>query len=189
MLRVAIDYSVINWQAGQGYDANIIKNAKKHCDYLAIQELFSLQEAGCLVLVGIDKVDRERRKTSNASSKSAIAQVWQKCKEQWHLTRFEPTIQSTKAIKSPQKNGINLEDGARFIEKHDIEKIDEYVDFGNTLGERADLEVLATVAITKVQFFATVDYKLLNNKHILDFVKQKDNISVLRPSELLNRLA
>jgi len=189
MLRVAIDNNVINWKAGQGCHESIRKDANKHCDYVSIQKLYSLQDAGCVVIVGVDKVDRERRKTSDASLKSEIDQVWQKCKEKYLLTRFEPSIQSKKSIKSHQENGINLVDGAHFIDNHDVEKIDEYVDFGNTLEDKVDLEVLATVAIAKVQVFITVDYRLLNKKHILDFVKQKDNISICRPIEFLDRLA
>jgi predicted nucleic acid-binding protein len=189
MLRVAIDNNVISWKAGQGSHENIRKDKDKYCDYLAIQKLFSLQDDDCIILVGIDKVDRERQMTSNAVLRLARDRVWQRCKEKYLLTRFEQAIQSKKQLKSPRENGINLEDGAHFIDNNSEDKIAAYVEFGTTQKDKVDLEVLATVAIANIQVFITVDYKLLHKQHILDFVKQNDDICIFRPSDFLNMLA
>lgn len=67
-------------------------------------------------------------------------------------------------------------------------KFEHYVTFGNTDEEKKDLAVLASVAIAGFSIFVTVDYTLLGNKCIEDFVRQQDNIFMYRPSEIIKQL-
>ncbi len=138
--------------------------------------------------MGVDQVDREAKITSNKTKRSALTETWSLCKEKYCLTRFETLTKSKKASKSTQESGINLQDGAHWVTDDHVKKIEEYVAFGTARKEKLDLEVLATVAIAGVHVFVSVDNPLLGNKRIKDFVKQKDDIEIYYPSEIIKLL-
>ena len=186
--RVAIDSSVISWKAGQGLETSVQGDADKRREYEAIEQLFDLQDRGLVVLVRVDQVDRETKRTPPESGREEVERVRRKCKETHLLTRFSPSTQSKSASKSPQKSGINLAEGAHWMTDARKTKIDQYISHGTTDEERLDLEVLATVAIADVHTFVTVDYPLLNNAQIKDFVKREDDIDVCRPSQVVEQL-
>ena len=186
--RIAIDTSVVNWKAGQGLAPNIQRDREKRRDYQAIETLFDLQERGQIVLVASDQLDRESQKTSNEATRIKLTETVKLCKEKYYLTRFETLTESTRASKSTQEDGINLEEGAYYVTQGDIKKIREYVAEGSTPKEKVDLEVLATAAIAGVHVFVTVDRRLLRNDKIKAFVKQKDDIDVYRPSQIVEQL-
>jgi hypothetical protein len=186
--RIAIDNSIINWKAGQGLCPTVQKDPKKHREYQAILELFDLQRRRQIILVGVDQIDREVQQTSVEAKRVALVETWKLCEEKHCLTRFESLAKSKRGSKSEQESGINLQNGAWFVTDQDMKKIDEYIAFGTTSKEKTDLEVLATVAITQVDFFVTVDCRLLQNKRIKDFARQKDDIQIYSPSEILGKL-
>jgi hypothetical protein len=184
-VRIAVDNSIINWKAGQGLEASIQSDPAKRQDYWAIEKLFKLQEKGRVILVAVDQLDRELRKTSHEERRNKLIETERLCKENYYLTRFEALTQSRRRSKSAQKSGINLKEGARWVTDDDMRKIREYIAIGRNLKDKVDLEVLATVAIAGVHLYMTVDYKLLARKHIREFVKRKDGIWMYRPSEIL----
>jgi hypothetical protein len=186
--RIAIDNNVINWKAFQGLSPTVQKDHKKRRDYQAILELFDLQGKNQIILVGVDQVDREVQQTPNEAKRVALIETWKLCEEKYCLTRFESLAKSKRGAKSKQESGINLQNGAWFVTDQDMKKIDEYVAFGTTSEEKTDLEVLATAAIARVDVFVTVDCRLLQNKRIKDFAKQKDDIQIYSPSEILDKL-
>jgi hypothetical protein len=184
-VRIAIDNSVINWKAFQGREPAIQADDEKRRDYEAVERLFELQERCCIVLVAVDQVDREARKTSDESKRTKLLETLKLCKEKLYLTRFERSTFSKKAAKARGKSGINLGEGAYWVTEDNERRIKEYVASGRTLKERVDLEVLATAAIAGVQHFVTVDDRLLANSQIREFVKRKDGIWIYRPHEIL----
>lgn len=186
--RVAIDSSVINWKAGQGLASSVQGKPDKRREYDAIVQLFDLQDKGRVTLVRVDQVDRETEATASESKRAKLVAVRESCRENWLLTRFASSTKSKRASKSPQKSGINLKDGARWMTHDSKKKIDDYVSHGKTDKERVDLEVLATVAIADVNTFVTVDDHLLDNPKIEDFVKREDNIDVCQPSHVVEQL-
>ena len=186
--RIAIDNSIINWKAGQGLDASIQRHPKKRQDYWAIENLFELQEKARVILVAVDQLDRESRKTPHKGKRNKLIETVELCKEKYYLTRFKALTQSRRASWSDEEPGINLKEGARWVTEGDMRKIREYIAFGFTSEEKVDLEVLATVAIAGVNIFVTVDYRLLGNNRIKEFAKQKDGIGIYSPSQLVERL-
>lgn len=186
--RIAIDNNVINWKAYQGLSPSIQQDPDKCREYQAILKLFNLQDKGQVTIVGVDQVDREVWRTANETRRKALSETWSLCKEKHCLTRFETLSKSKKASKSTRESGINLEDGAYWVTDDDMKKIEEYVAAGTTRKEKVDLEVLATVAIARVSIFVSLDCSLLDNKRLKDFVKQKDNIDIYPPSEIIKLL-
>lgn len=186
--RIGIDNSVVNWMAGQGLAPSIQRDREKRRDYQAIEQLFDLQERGQIVLVAVDQLDRESKKTSRTERRNKLIEIVKLCKEKYYLTRFEALSKSRRASKSMQESGINLEDGVRWVTESDMRKIREYVAFGVTPEEKVDLEVLATAAIAGVHVFVTVDCGLLRNDRIKRFAKQKDDIGIYRPSQIVEQL-
>jgi len=184
-VRIAVDNSVINWKAFQGRERAIQADGEKRSDYEAIQRLFQLQERCRVVLVAVDQIDREASKTSDQSKRAKLLDALKLCKEKFYLTRFETSTFSKKATKARGKSGINLEEGAYWVTEDNERRIKEYIASGRNLKEQVDLEVLATAAIAGVRLFVTVDYNLLANSQIREFVKRKDGIWIYRPSEIL----
>ena len=187
--RIAPDSSVINWKAWQGYEPTIQGDPEKRREYQAIEELFNLQDQGHIVLVALDQVDREIKKTSDDAKRGKLIETLRLCKEKSYLTRFEAEVQSKRASKSKVKSGINLGNGACFITDDDIHKIEEYITFSASLHQRVDLEVLATAAIAGVQVVVAVDSPLLRNTAIKEFVRQKDNIELCTPTQVIELLS
>ena len=185
IVRVAIDNSIVNWKTSQGRDIKIQDDYEKHNDFVAIERLFQLQEQGNVVLVAVDQIDREARKTSNASRRIELLNTLYLCKEKFFLTRFETSTSSKKALQASGKSGINLGQGAYWITEDNVRRINEYIAAGQTTEEKVDLEVLATVAIAGVRLFMTVDNHLLANTKIREFIKRKDGIQIYHPSEIL----
>jgi hypothetical protein len=62
-----------------------------------------------------------------------------------------------------------------------------YIASARNQDEEVDLEMLATVAIAGVRLFVTVDYPLLANNAIREFVKRMDGIHLYRPSEIIKQ--
>ena len=184
-VRIAVDNSIINWKAGQGEEPAVQNDAEKRRDYEAIKRLFELQKQCRVVLVAVDQVDREARKTSDESKRTKRLETLKLCKEKFNLTRFEKLTSSKRAAGATGKSGINLGEGAYWVTEDNMRRIKEYIATGRNLEDRLDLEVLATVAIAGVRRFVTVDYKLLAKSHIREFVKRKDGIWMCRPSEIL----
>lgn len=184
-VRIAIDNSVINWKAFQGQEPAIQADDEKRRDYEAIERLFELQARCRVVLVAVDQVDREARKTSDESKRTKLLETLKLCKEKFYLTRFKRSTFSKKAAKARGKSGINLGEGAYWVTEDNQRRINEYIESGRNLEEKVDLEVLATVAIAGVRLFVTVDDHLLANSWIREFAKQKDGIWIYRPSEVL----
>ena len=106
--KVAIDNNVINWKAYQGLNPSIQGDPDKRREYQAILELFHLQDRGQVIIMGVDQVDREAKRTSNEAKRNALTETWSLCKEKYCLTRFETLTKSKKASKSTQESGINL---------------------------------------------------------------------------------
>lgn len=186
--KVAIDNNVINWKAYQGLNPSIQRDPDKRREYQAILELFHLQDRGQVIIMGVDQVDREAKRTSNEAKRNALTETWSLCKEKYCLTRFETLTKSKKASKSTQESGINLKDGAHWMTDNYDKKIKEYVAVGTTPKEKVDLEVLATVAIAGVHVFVSIDNLLVGNKRIKGFVKQKDDIEIYYPGEIIKLL-
>lgn len=186
--RLAIDNSVVSWKAGQGLDASIKNDPPKCRDYQAIEQLFDLQERGQVILVAVDQLDRESKKTPYTERRNKLIETVKLCKEKRYLTRFQALNKSKRASKSTRESGINLGNGACWVTGSDMQKIKEYIALGVNDEERADLEVLATAAIAGVHIFVTVDYKLLRNDRIRRFAKQQDDIEIYRPSEIVDQL-
>ena len=184
-VRIALDNSVINWKTFQGRERAIQDDDEKRRDFEAIERLFELQERCRVVLVAVDKTNREASKTSNESRRAKLLDTLKLCKEKFYLTRFEMSAFSKKTAEARGKSGINLEEGAYWVTEDNERRIKEYVASGRTLEEKVDLEVLATVAIAGVRHFVTVDYDLLANSQVREFAKRKDGIWVYRPSEIL----
>ena len=184
-VRIAIDNSVINWKAGQGLEPDVQADDEKRCDYEAIERLFALQERCRVVLVAVDQVDREARTTFDKSRRTKLLETLKLCKEKFYLTRFERSTFSKKAAKARGESGINLGEGAYWVTEDNVRRIKEYIASGRNTEEKVDLEVLATAAIAGVRLFVTVDYELLANSQIREFVKRKDGIWIYRPSEIL----
>ncbi len=111
-VRIAIDNSVVNWKAFQGREPVIQADDEKRREYEAIERLFELQERYRVVLVAVDQVDREARKTSDESKRTKLLETLKLCNEKFYLTRFERSTFSKKAAKVRGKSGINLGDGA-----------------------------------------------------------------------------
>ena len=188
-IRIAVDNNVICWKALQDQrlairtdDPNL---SEKLRDYEAIQRLFQLQKYGRVVLVAVDQVYREASKTSDESKRMKLLNTLDLCKEKFFLTQFDTLSHSHKALKASGESGINLSYECYWITDDNKRRIKEYVGHGRTPKERVDLEVLATIAIAGVRRFVTVDEPLLANSHIIEFVKQHDDIWVYRPSEIL----
>lgn len=186
--RIAIDNSVVNWKAGQGLHASIQNDPTKRREYQAIEQLFDLQERGQVILVAVDQLDRESKKTSRTEKRNKLIETVKLCKEKWYLTRFQALSKSKRASKSTQESGINLGDGARWVTESDMRKIKEHIALGVNDEERVDLEVLATTAIAGVHIFVTVDYELLRNDRIRRFAKQQDDIEIYCPSQIVGQL-
>ena len=184
-MRIALDNSAINWKAFQGREPAIQVDDEKRRDYEAIEKLFELQERCHVVLVAVDQVDREASRTSNETKRVKLLDTLKLCKEKFYLTRFETSTLSKEAAKARGKSGINLGEGAYWITEDNQRRINEYIESGKNLEEKVDLEVLATVAIAGVRLFVTVDDHLLANSRIREFAKQKDDIWIYRPSEVL----
>lgn len=184
-MRIAIDNSVISWKALQGREPAIQADDEKRRDYEAIERLFDLQERCRVVLVAVDQVDREARKTSDESKRTKLLETLKLCKEKFYLTRFERLTFSKKAAKARGKSGINLGEGAYWVTEDNMRRIKEYIASGRNVKEKVDLEVLAAAAIAGVRRFVTVDGRLLANSQIREFVKGKDGIWIYRPSEIL----
>lgn len=111
--RIAIDNSVVNWKTDQGLRASIQNDPTKRRDYQAIEQLFDLQERGQVILVAVDQLDRESKKTSYTERRNKLIETVKLCKEKWYLARFQALSKSKRASKSTQESGINLGDGAR----------------------------------------------------------------------------
>jgi hypothetical protein len=188
IVRIAIDNCIINWKACQGQSSNVQADAENRNDYEAIEKLFQLQEKCDVVLVAVDQLDREARKTSDVLIREKLLNTINLCHEKFFLTRFEASISSKKAAKAKGKSGINLGQGAYWITEDNNRKIKEYISNGQTGKEKVDLEVLATVAIAGVRRFVTVDNPLLTNTKIKEFIKRKDGIQIYRPSEIIKLL-
>jgi len=188
LIRIAIDNNVISWKAFQGLQPAIQKDDRMRCDYIAIKRLFELQEQYPVVLVAVDQVYREASRTSDESKRTKLRETLKLCKEKFYLTRFQALTSPKGAAKARGKSGINLEDGSFWITKNGQRRIDEYIAIGQNEEEKRDLEVLATVAIAGVRRFATVDYNLLGNNRIKEYIQQEDGIFIYRPSEILKRL-
>ena len=114
-VRIAIDNSVINWKAFQGREPAIQADDEKRRDYEAIVRFFELQARCRVVLVAVDQVDREARKTSDESKRTKLLETLKLCKEKYYLTRFERSTFSKKAAKARGKSGINLGEGAYWV--------------------------------------------------------------------------
>ena len=82
-VRIAIDNSVINWKTFQGREPAIQADDEKRRDYEAIERLFELQERYRVVLVAVDQVDREARKTSDESKRTKLLETLKLCKEKF----------------------------------------------------------------------------------------------------------
>lgn len=182
-VRIAVDNSIINWKAGQGLDPTIQNDDKKRRDYEAIERLFELQKQCRVVLVAVDTVGHEARRTSNESKRTKQLETLKLCKEKFNLTRFNKLTPSKGA--GTGKSGINLGEGAYWATEDNMRRIEEYIAIGRNSEDQADLEVLATAAIAGVRHFMTVDYKLLDKSYIGEFVRRKDGICMYRPSEIL----
>jgi hypothetical protein len=187
-VRIGIDNDIVCWKAFQGLDPAIQADDEKRRDYEAIERLFLLQEQCEIVLVAIDQTDREASRTSDESTRTKLLATLKLCKEKFYLTRFKTSTLSRKAAKAGGKSGINLGQGAYWITEDNVRRIKEYIDFGQNNDEKVDLEVLATAAIAGVRRFVTVDYPLLANSRIKDFVRKQDGILIYRPSEILVQL-
>ena len=188
-VRIAVDNNIICWKALQGQQlaiqTNDLKSSDKLCDYEAVQRLFQLQKYGRVVLVAVDQVYREASRTSDESRRMKLLGTLDLCKEKFFLTRFDTLSHSHRALKASGESGINLSYECYWITDDNKRRIKEYVGHGRTPKEKADLEVLATIAIAGVRRFVTVDEPLLANSHIIEFVKQQDDIWIYRPSEVL----
>ena len=184
-VRIAVDNSVINWKAGQGLEPDIQDDDEKRRDYEAIERLFELQKQCRVVLVAVDQIDREARKTSDKSERTKLLETLKLCKEKFNLTRFEKLTFSKRAAGAAGKSGINFGEGAYWVTEDNMRRIEEYIAIGRNRKDRVDLEMLATAAIAGVRRFMTVDYKLLKKSHIREFVRRKDGIWLYRPSEIL----
>jgi hypothetical protein len=188
LIRIAIDNNIISWKAFPDLQPAIQKDDRMRCDYIAIKRLFELQEQYPVVLVAVDQVYREASRTSDESKRTKLRETLKLCKEKFYLTRFQAVTSPKGAAKARGKSGINLEDGSFWITKNGQRKIDEYIAIGQNEEEKRDLEVLATVAIAGVRRFATVDYNLLDNNRIKEYIQREDGIFIYRPSEILKRL-
>jgi hypothetical protein len=188
-VRIAVDNNIICWKAFQGQQlaikTNDPKSRDKLCDYEAVQRLFELQKYGRVVLVAVDQVYREASKTSDKSKRMRLLYTVYLCKEKFFLTRFDTLSHSHRALKASGESGINLSSEYYWVTDDNKRRIKEYVEHGRTPKEKVDLEVLATIAIAGVRRFVTVDEALLANSHIIEFVKQQDDIWIYRPSEIL----
>jgi hypothetical protein len=182
-VRIAVDKSVISWKAGQGLAPTIQNDDKKRRDYEAIERLFELQKECRVVLVAVDTVGHEARRTSNESERTKQLETLNLCKEKSNLARFDKLTPSRRAATG--ESGIDLGEGAYWVTKDNMRRIEEYVEIGRNSKDQADLEVLATAAIAGVRRFMTVDYRLLDKSYIRKFVREKDGISMYRPSEIL----
>lgn len=184
-VRIAVDNSIINWKAWQGEKPTVQNDPEKRRDYEAIKRLFELQKQCRVVLVAVDQVDREARKTSDESNRMKLLETVKQCKEKFNLTRFEKLTISKRATRATGKSGINLGEGAYWVTEDNVRRIKEYIATGRNREDQLDLEVLATAAIAGVRRFVTVDYELLRKSHIRKFVERKDGIWIYRPSEIL----
>ena len=188
-VRIAVDNNIICWKAFQGQQlaiqTNNPKSRDKLCDYEAVQRLFELQKYGRVVLVAVDQVYREASKTSDESKRMRLLHTIYLCKEKFFLTQFNTLSHSHRVLKASGESGINLSYECYWITDDNNRRIKEYVENGRTPKEKVDLEVLATIAIAGVRRFVTVDEALLANNHIIEFVKQQDDIWIYRPSEIL----
>lgn len=171
--QIALGTNILNWLAYQGLEAKVQKDPKKRLDYEAIVELFSLQDKGYVILAGPDQAWREVENTTDESKKAKLLDAWARTKKKYCLTRFP----------------INLKDGAYWVTEATEYKLKQYLNFSRTKKERKDLEVLATVAIAGFTIFVTVDYNLLANKRIRNFILQEDNIDIYRPVQILEGLS
>ena len=187
--RIAPDSSVINWKAGQGREPIVQKDPEKRREYQAIEKLFELQDQGQIVLVAVDQVDKEITRTNDEAKREKLIETLGLCKEKHYLTRFETRTLSKRASKAKGKVGINLGNGAYFVTEGDIRKIEEYTTFGASLNQQVDLEILATAAIAEVKVVVFVDSPLLGNKKIKDFAKQKDEIEICTPTQVIKLLS
>jgi hypothetical protein len=188
-VRIAVDNSIICWKAFQSQQlaiqTNDPKSRDKLCDYEAVQRLFELQKYGRVVLVAVDRVYREASKASEESKRMRLLYTVYLCKEKFFLTRFNALSHSHRDLKVSDESGMNLSYECYWITDDNKRRIKEYVENGRTPKEKVDLEVLATIAIAGVRRFLTVDEALLANSHIIEFVKQQDDIWIYRPSEIL----
>jgi len=182
-VRIAVDKSVISWKAGQGLDPTIQNDDEKRHDYEAIERLFELQKQCRVVLVAVDTVGHEARRTSNESERTKQLETLKLCKEKFYLTRFNKLTPSKRP--GMGKSGIDLGEGAYWVTEDNMRRIEEYIAIGQNFEDQADLEVLATAAIAGVRRFMTVDYNLLKKNYIREFVRQKDGIWMYRPSEIV----
>ncbi len=187
--RIAPDSSVINWKAGQGREPIVQRDPEKRREYQAIEKLFELQDQGQIVLVAVDQVDKEINRTNDETKRGKLIKTLALCKEKHYLTRFETHTLSKRASKAKGKVGINLGNGAYFVTESDIRKIEEYVALGTNPEEQTDLEVVATAAIAEVKVVVFVDVPLLGNEKIKDFAKQKDDIEICTPTQIIELLS
>jgi len=187
--RIAPDSSVINWKAGQGREEIVQGDPEKRREYQAIEKLFELQDQDQIVLVAVDQVDKEINRTNDEAKREKLIKTLALCKEKHYLTRFETRTLSKRASKAKGKVGINLGNGAYFVTEGDIRKIEEYTTFGASLNEQVDLEILATAAIARVEIVVFVDKPFLQNEEIKDFAKQKDNIEICTPTQVIKLLS
>ena len=185
--RIAIDNSIVNWKAGQGLHASIQNDPPKHRDYQAIEQLFDLQEKGQVILVAVDQLDRESKKTSCTERRNKLIETVKLCKEKWYLTRFEALSKSKQASKSAQESGINLGDGARWVTKSDMRKIEKYIALGVNDEERVDLEVLATAARWHRDLSPQPDCRPVRSLlRLLPYVPSQDHFFSLGRTDLIH---
>jgi hypothetical protein len=188
LIRVAIDSSVIAWKSLQDLPPGIQNDNRSSCDYLAIEKLFELQGQYGIILIAVDQVYRESSRTSSEENRSKLMETLKLCKDKYFLTRFKTVTSPRGAAKALGKSGINLGNGSFWITKDNERRIDKYIAEGRNEKEKRDLEVLAAVAIAGVRHFITVDYDLLENDHVSEFIQQEDCIHMYSPSEILKRL-
>ena len=170
--EAAIDTNILNWLAFQGLENEVQTDPNKLQDYEAIIELFHFQEQGLIILAGPDQVYREAMQTPSKTRRDKLLHAWDCCKRKYNLTRFP----------------INLKNGAYWMTEDAESKFAQYAMFAETDKEHKDLEVLASVAIAGFIIFITVDYDLLSNNRVRDFILEKDSIRMYRPIEIVERL-
>lgn len=187
--RIAPDSSVINWKAYQGREPSVQEKPANRREYQAIEKLFELQDQGQIVLVALDQVDKEINRTSNEVKRGKLIETLGLCKEKYYLTRFESCKKTKRASRAKGKVGINLGNGAYFITESGECKIKEYITFGDSLEEKVDLEIVATAAIAGVKVVVFVDNPFLRDQKVKDFAKQKDDIEICTPIQVIKLLS
>jgi len=186
--RIAPDSSVINFKVKYEYNKIDQGNSKNRRQYQAIEKLFELQSQDQIVLVALEQVDKEIRRTSCEELRGKLIETLGLCKETCYLTRFESrSPKSKRASKARGKNGITFP--ARFEDDNDDRKINEYNRFSDVPNKQRDLEIVATAAIARVKVVVFVDKPFLSDQKVKDFAKQKDDIEICTPTQVIKLLA